>query len=386
MIRYLLLIFICSIKLFSQDIHTLIYNAVKESSISQIESNNILIQRSKIDLSKSFLMPKSLYLNSNIYGSMEGSVSYSIGPKVTYELYNSKKSFVTKASILELRLLEIEKSNKINTLFNYYYSLLLDIIYNQKLYKLNKEELKSRETYNKNIEERFKSRELSISEYNYSLSTILIYREDEKETKLILDESIILFEAETGINIDNFTEININFDSLNKIKTDHNEHFQLLKELSKTDNSDSLNFRLDLNSGLSYPFDNSSWNLGINFYLDFPNLGHLLSENKKMSIENIKKQQEEHIKLISRSITSIDNNILTSIEKLKVYRESINLLEKSLEGVIVESRNGEATSFDVILFQNRILELKKDVLKIEHKIENYKLNRIFLNGGFTLDD
>lgn len=386
MLRIAFLLTITTVNLYSLDIGSLINDAVKNSPLNRIETNSIMINKNSIELSKKIPPPKSLYLNNNIYGSLDGITSYSIGPKLTYEIFNTKNSNSIKRDSLEQQILVIKKNRKICDLFYYYYKLFVDIIYNQKLYDLNKEELKSREEYNKNIEERFKSKELSISEYTYSLSTILIYREDEKDSKQKLRDSIILFEAETGIDIDDYEHININLDSFGNSKEESTNEFDILKEISETDSSEKVNFRIDLNSGISYPLDSNSWNIGFNFYVDFPKSKKLILENKKATIESINYEQQEFIKNKKIKIDTVKSNISNSLEKLKVYESSIELLEKSLEGVIIESQNGEATSFDVILFQNKILELKKDVIRIEQEIDGYKLDKIYLQGGFVLNE
>lgn len=387
MVRNLLLLSIISINIFSLEVNNLINESIKNSNLYKIESNKLIIQKNNLSILKGSYLPKSFYLNTNIYGSFKtDGVFYSVGPKLSYELFNSQKRYSANISHLEIELLKIDRTNKLNELFQYYYLLVSNIIYNQKLYHLSKEELKTREEHNKNIEARFNSKELSITEYTYSMSSILIYREEEKESKVNLQDSIVLFESETGIKIDDYSNIYIDLDSYDHNKESNGKRFNILKEITEFNLSEKINFRVDINTGLSYPFDSNFWNVGFNFYIDFPNTKKEINTNKLKALDNIKYEYESLINLNNNKLKNINKHIKNNLSKLKVYEESIKLLEKSLVGIIIESRNGEATTFDVILFQNRILDLKKEVIRIEYEIAQLKLENIYLKGGFILNE
>ncbi len=363
------------------------------SAVAQINSIEAGIDKEQL-----LYLPLKGSASINTFGSIvDPSINFSLGVNLNYPLlkYEEKNSYVSKYKILESS--KQYKRNIYQSLKYNIYKLILDYIINKRMHNLAVENFTSIENYTKLIEKRFTGSDISKSEKAYAESILLKNKAVIIDSEFYVKKSLSQYSKETGEILDPEIDIEMlgltykkDLNYLNIIQNNP-EILQMKLQIDNTiflsENITNNSYpQVNLKAGLKFPFDtSSSWQLGAD--ITFPIYGIVYDSITKKEYEyDITSKVEQMNSLIKNKKSNIEllNEKISNIElKKDIYQESLNQSQIYLDGVLIESKAGVSTVFDVIDAKNSLAAIKKYIVESENDLFRAKLEYMYLTGEFN---
>lgn len=330
-------------------------------------------------------------ISLSTYGQLyEPSFNYSIGVSTDYTLFNNRDDLLNASfnsvELAEVSLLEKYESIKYQLLY-----LLIQYIHARNFYEITEDSYQSIESYTKKVDSKYNKGDLSKSEMLFADSVLLKNKSSLLDAAYTVSEAKRYFENYSKVKIDEnilFEDLGIHaiYDSYKETITSNEmlldiEKLKLEKELSLKFNIPEVT----LSGGIKFPLDlSTSWQLSLSTDISFMDnkIDSLKDEELTLLINSETILLEDYQNSIKNNRDLLISRIKMINEKLDIYRQSLQISESSLEGVLIESNAGTRTVFDVINAQNSISDTKSLILNSQEEIELLQLELFRISGSF----